>query len=251
MTAEVFATGSKVTALLNEFLVIPEGLPAADHIFPNQTKILKATPIDRSVNGPQILIYHTHSQEAFADSEPGNMAHTVVGLGNRLAAKLSGLGFRVYHDTGSYDLAEDGLLDRSKAYERALPQIEDILQQYPTIQLVIDLHRDGVEESIHLVTEVEEKPTARIMLVNGLAEETEGGNPFLEENLGLSLQLMEACKTTFPGFTRSVYVKSGTYNQNLCRSLLLEVGAQTNTVAEAQQAVDFFGEILGKTLFGY
>ena len=99
---------------------------------------------------PQILIYHTHSQEAYKDSGPGQ---TVVGVGDCLTRLLEAKGYNVYHDKSVYDL-KNGQLDRSKAYNYALDGITNILQQNPSIEVVLDIHRDGVGENLHLVTPV-------------------------------------------------------------------------------------------------
>lgn len=118
---------------------------------------------------PQILIYHTHSQEGFADSTEGDEATSVIGVGDYLTSILQDVyGYQVIHRKDAFDLME-GQLDRSKAYNYALPVIEQVLAENPTIQVVIDLHRDGVPEGKHLVTEINGKPTAQIMYFNGLS----------------------------------------------------------------------------------
>src|SRR5699024_4022327 len=131
--------------------------------------------IDTEAGSTQILIYHTHSQETFADSEPGE---NVVAEGEELARLLTGMGHSVYHDTSVYDL-RDGKLDRSKAYNYALEGVTSILQTYPSIQVVLDIHRDGVGENVHLVTEVDGRPTAQIMFFNGLSQTPEGAIEYL------------------------------------------------------------------------
>lgn len=89
---------------------------------------------------PQILIYHTHSQEEFVDSVPGDTETSIVGMGEVLAEALRGYGYQVIHDTGVYDLI-DGVPDRSAAYDYARVAVENILPEYPTIEVIIDLHR--------------------------------------------------------------------------------------------------------------
>ena len=99
---------------------------------------------------PQILIYHTHSQEDFVDTVEGDPETTIIGVGNYLTKLLTEqYGFQVIHDTTVYDVI-DGELDRSKAYSMALPSITQILNTYPSIEVVIDLHRDGVDENTKL-----------------------------------------------------------------------------------------------------
>lgn len=100
--------------------------------------------IEKDASVPQILIYHTHSQEAFADSVEGDVDTTVVGVGSRLAEILEeNYGYNVIHHTAVYDMV-DGELDRNQAYDLAEADISKLLETYPQIQVVIDLHRDGV-----------------------------------------------------------------------------------------------------------
>ena len=156
----------------------------------------------------------------------------------------------------SFDLV-DGVLDRSKAYDYALPVIQQILEENPSIQVVIDLHRDGVNEDTRLVTDVNGVPTAKVMFFNGLSKTAEDGelgylpNPYIEDNLAFSFQMEYEAKQYFPDFTRCIYLKGYRYNLHLRpRSVLLEVGAQTNTVEEAMNAMDPFAYILNKVLQG-
>lgn len=201
---------------------------------------------------PQILIYHTHSQEAFADSGPGQ---TVVGVGSRLTALLEARGYNVYHDTTVYDL-KNGQLDRSKAYNYALDGINNILQQNPSIEVVLDLHRDGVSENLHLITQVDGRDTAQIMFFNGLSQTPEGAieylkNPCREDNLAFSLQMQLDAAAYYPGFTRKIYLKGLRYNEHVRpKSCLIEVGAQTNTYQEALNAMEPLSELLNMVLSG-
>ena len=119
--------------------------------------------VDKEETGPQILIYHTHSQEDFVDSVPGDESTTIVGMGSYLTTLLQQKGFTVIHNKDVFDM-QDGELDRNKAYTRAEPVIAQILAENPSIQIVIDLHRDGVGENVHLVKEIEGKPTAQVMM---------------------------------------------------------------------------------------
>lgn len=210
---------------------------------------------DRSF--PQILIYHTHATEGFVDSVDGDPSTTVVGVGDYLMELLTvNYGYHVLHVTEAYDLAE-GELNRSRAYNYARDGIEKILEENPSIEVVIDLHRDGVAEDTHLVTEVDGKQTAQIMFFNGLSKTKENGaltslpNPHIQDNLAFSLQLEALCDHYYPEFLRSIYVKGYRYNLHFRpKSLLLEVGAQTNTLQEAKNAMEPFAEILDRLLKG-
>lgn len=243
--------------LLNEFFVVdPNTVTDAAQL--NAGAFLeKDLTLERDSAQPQILIYHTHSQEGFADSVEGDVNTTVIGVGEHLAQILRDqYGYQVIHNMDSFDLV-DGVLDRSKAYDYALPVIQQILEENPSIQVVIDLHRDGVNEDTRLVTDVNGVPTAKVMFFNGLSKTAEDGelgylpNPYIEDNLAFSFQMEYEAKQYFPDFTRCIYLKGYRYNLHLRpRSVLLEVGAQTNTVEEAMNAMDPFAYILNKVLQG-
>lgn len=204
---------------------------------------------------PQILIYHTHSQETYADYATGNKRATVVELGSRLTALLEEKGYQVIHDTTSYDMAA-GKLDRNHAYNYALDGIMGILQKYPSIQVVLDLHRDGVKESLHMVRTVNGKATAPIMFFNGMSQTPEGEieylkNPYKTENLAFSLQMQLLAEEKYPDLTRKIFLKGLRYNLHVRpRSALIEVGAQTNTLEEALNAMEPLADLLDQVLGG-
>ena len=165
-------------------------------------------------------------------------------------------GYEVLHITEAFDMKE-GCLERSRAYNYAEPVIAAALEEHPSIQVVLDVHRDGVAEGTHLVTEVNGKPTAQIMFFNGLSRTKESGeltslpNPYQAENLAFSFQMEYEAKQYYPGFSRCIYLKGYRYNLHLRpRSVLLEVGAQTNTVEEVKNAMGPFADILHKVLSG-
>ena len=219
-----------------------------------QTLLGKDLTIDQSGEGPKVLIYHTHSQEAFADSRKGEESDTIMGVGEYLAQLLNETyQIPTLHHKGVYDLI-DGKLDRSRAYELALPEVEKILKENPSIEVVIDLHRDGVGDSTHLVEEINGKPTAQIMFFNGMSRTKANGpieylkNPYIEDNLAFSLQMQLAAQK-YPGFTRRIYLKSYRYNMHVTpKTLLVEAGAQTNTVEEMRNAMEILAETLDTVL---
>lgn len=203
--------------------------------------------------GPQILIYHTHSQEAFADSVAGDVTTGIVGVGERLTQILTEqYGYRVLHHTGEYDVET-----RDNAYSRALPAVEQILAENPSIQVVIDLHRDEVAEGTRLVTDIQGRPTARFMFFNGLSRTRKTGdidylvNENQEANLAFSFQMQLKAAEYYPGLTRRIYLKGYRYNMHLRpRTLLVELGAQNNTLEEAMNACDPLAHILNLVLTG-
>ena len=223
----------------------------------DQLNVSKLSSVDMTISkeaeGPQILIYHTHSQEGFADSVEGDPSTSIVGVGDYLAQILTDTyGYQVLHHTASYDLPS-----RDDAYSVALPDIEKVLEENPQIQVVIDLHRDAVDENTRLVTEIDGRPTARFMFFNGLSRTRKTGNiaylynENLDDNLAFSFQLQKVAAEYYPGLTRKIYLKAYRYNMHLRpRNLLIELGAQNNTVEEAMNACDPLAHILDMVLSG-
>lgn len=226
----------------------PRELMQADRLLGTDLKLKQEPEV------PQILIYHTHSQETYADYGPDHPEATVVENGRYLAQLLRERGWNVIHDDSQYDI-QGGELDRNKAYNYALEGVAKILAEHPTIEVVLDLHRDGVPESTRLVTQVNGKPTAKLMFFQGMSRTPEGEisylpNPCLKENLAFGFQLQVAAEQ-FPGVTRKIYLKGLRYNLHLRgRSSLVEVGAQNNTSEEARNAMEVLAEVLDRVLQG-
>ena len=220
-----------------------------------ETLLSKNMKFENKENGPKILIYHTHSQETFADSVPGDDSTSIVGIGDYLTELLNNTyHIQTIHDRGVYDII-NGKLDRSEAYELSGTAAEKILAENPSIEVVIDLHRDGVNENTHLVTEVNGKQTAKIMFFNGLCRTRANGNiqyfnnPYIQDNLAFSLQMKLDADEHYPGFTRNIYLKGYRYNMQLVpKMLLVEAGAQTNTVQEMKNAMEPLAESLNRVL---
>ncbi len=208
-------------------------------------------------SAPQILIFHTHSQEAFADSIPGDTSTTIVGVGEYLAQLLTEkYNFNVIHNTTTYDLI-DGKLDRNKAYSLAEPDIQAILDANPSIEVVLDIHRDAMDEQTHLVTDINGKPTARFMFFNGMSRTRKLGNidylpnPYREDNMSFAFQMQLKAEEYYPGLTRRIYLKGYRYNLHLMpKTLLVEVGAQNNTVEEEKNAMEPLAHMLSMVLNG-
>ena len=218
----------------------------------NVEKLLgKDMTMARDGDGPRILIYHTHSQEGYADSVPGDANTSVVALGAELTRLLAEkYGIQVLHHTGQYDVP-----DHANAYANALPNIEQLLRENPAIEVVIDMHRDGVPETTHFVTEINGKQTAQIMFFNGLSRTTLRGdlsylpNPHIEDNLAFSFQMQLAAEEYYPGFTRRIYLKGYRYNMHVApKAMLVEVGAQNNTFEEAKNAMEPLADLLALVL---
>lgn len=237
--------------LISHFYTIDSSTSLKDGQLNAEKLLGKDMKLNKEKEEPKVLIYHTHSQEAFQDSRSGEVSDTIMGMGAYLTKILNDTyGIPTLHHEGVYDLI-DGNMDRSKAYQLAEPQVQKILKENPSIEVVIDLHRDGVGESTHLVTDIGGKKTAQIMFFNGLSRSKANGdigylkNPYIEDNLAFSLQMQLAAARMYPGFTRRIYLKSYRYNMHLKpKSLLIEAGAQTNTVEEMKNAM----VVLAKTL---
>ena len=224
-------------------MIGPEQLNADD-------LLSRSMKIDNTTGGPKVIIFHTHSQEEFVDSTPGDPATSIVGMGEYLTQLLNEKGIETIHDTGVYDII-NGQLDRSNAYENAEASVRPIIEANPTLEVAIDLHRDGVAEGTHLVTEINGKPTAKIMYFNGLSRTRTNGdidylyNPYIQDNLAFSLQMQLASENLYPGFVRHIYLRAYRYNLHLLpKSLLVEAGAQTNTVEEMRNAMEVLADTL-------
>lgn len=209
----------------------------------------------------EVLIYHTHTSEAYSPSAPGfyytdmetrtqNQDMSVVAAGEELAKALQARGIGVVHDKTVNDLAYNG------SYSRSWEVIQKNLEEYPDIQVTIDLHRDS------MTTEdgVKYKPTAQIggrnaaqaMLLAGCDASGEWGDfPDWEWNLRLILRVQQKAQELYPGLMRPLSFSNSKYNMNATRgSMLIEVGTEVNTAAEARYTGQLLGEILAETLLG-
>lgn len=237
---------------LHTFYTVDSVTQARQEYFQLDTLLGMDMTLKQSNDKPQILIYHTHSQEAFSDSVSGNVDTTIVGAGEMLAQILEKeYGYNVIHHTGEYDVPS-----RDYAYSKSLPALEKLLEENPSIEVVIDLHRDGVNENTRLVTDIQGKQTAKFMFFNGLSATKKGDisyleNPNLQENLAFSFQMQVAANEYYPGIARKNYLNAYRYNMHLRgKTLLVELGAQTNTVEEIKNAIAPLAHILDIVLSG-
>jgi len=215
-------------------------------------------------NEPQVLIFHTHAASEFFIDSPNNinLDYGIVGVGSTLSYILTNTyGINVLHYRGVYDRI-DGVVVRSGAYERIEPSIRNILENYPSIQLVLDLHRDGVPESSNpdlFRRNINGHETAMIMFVNGLSSINENGNirnlsnipnNYVRTNLALSFNLQMAFSNRFPGLTRRIYLTPFRYINHLRPlSSLVEVGTQISTMQEAHNAMQPLAYIIYSVVF--
>lgn len=206
---------------------------------------------------PQILILHTHgASEAFVDSRKGKKEDSIIGVGTELARILSKkYGYQVLHDKTEYDKI-NGKIDRNKAYNNAYRGLQKTLKKYPSIDIVIDLHRDGVGNNVKRTTVLNGKRTAQAMFFNGLSRNASGDiaylqNDNLQGNLAFSLQLKIASMKRFVDFARPVYLKGYRYNMHLRkRYTLIELGNENNTVQEQKNAAAPLAMVIDAVLQG-
>ena len=207
--------------------------------------------------GPQVLIFHTHSSEAYTPEgtdcyEPSDPYRTedarfsVIRVGDALAAALEAHGLRVLHDREIYDYPS-----YTGSYSRSGAAVERCLAENPSVRVVIDLHRDalGTGEVVYKTkAAVGARQCAQVMLLAGT-----GANglphPRWRENLKLALYLQNAVNARYPSLARPVELVKERYNQQLCPGMLiLEVGSNGNTLREAIAAAEYFGDAAGAAL---
>ncbi|MBQ9935803.1 MAG: stage II sporulation protein P [Lachnospiraceae bacterium] len=222
-----------------------------------ETLLSEDLSLDISDDEYKVLIYHTHASETFIDSRPGVEEDTIIGVGSELARILEeDYGIKAYHDKTIYDMV-DGKLDRNYAYTQSGNGIDKILEQYPSIEVILDIHRDGVRDEVHLMKVIDGKPTAQIMFFNGISRLNDEGdlgylhNPNLASNLSFSLQMHLKGKALYGDLMRNIYIGGYCYNlDRKPRASLVEVGAQTNTVEEAKNAMIPLAALLYSVLSG-
>ncbi len=205
---------------------------------------------------PKVLVFNTHSNELFADSV--DKSEGVLMLSKKLCEILNNkYGIRAVYTVGDFDTV-DGKPQVTGAYERMEPKITKLLQENPSIEVVIDLHRDAVLGDKKLVTTINGKETAEIMFFNGMSKIYEDGvlkdiewlpNPNLKTNLAFSFQMQMAAAKLYPGFARKIFLRAYRYSLHMLpKSLLIEIGAQTNTKEEALNSMEPLADMLAEVL---
>ena len=201
---------------------------------------------------PRVLIYHTHTHEAYAQTAADpyreteswrteDQTHSVVRVGEALAALLTDYGFDVVHDTADYEYPK-----LNTAYARSLDMLETKCGE--TFNLCVDLHRDAWDKSMAECAYVGSQRAAQLMMLIG-----NGGNfdvkPDYEANLAFAARLTDRVNALCDGLCRPVMVKNGRYNQHLFTpSVLIEVGHNLNTLEEALASMPVLAEALADLL---
>ena len=243
--------------LLEKLYIVDSTTSVKKSMFPVKKLLSEDMSLAKSSDGkdgkPQILVYHTHAvSEGFADGKTGKN-HKIAEVGEELCKVLRKKGYSVLHDTSDYDMV-NGRLDRSKAYAKALTNLKRILEANPSIQVIIDLHRDGIGSNDKALTNINGRKTARIMFFNGLSRNSKKEIKYLKNdnlfgNLSFSLKLKLKAMELYPGFAKPVYLKGYRYNLHLKkRSMLVELGNQNNTFEEALNATKPLADIIDGVL---
>ena len=232
---------------------------------PNQTVIdavhsPPAFTITPGTSEPQVLIMHTHTTESYAlsDNDYYDINYTsrnldatrnVVRVGDEITKQLEAAGIGVIHDTTVHDYPSyNGSYDRSKQ------TVETILAQYPSIKVVLDIHRDAIETNDGTryapVANIDGRNAAQIMIISGCDDGTMDYPNYLQ-NLAFASVLEQQIESDYPGLTRPISFKYKYYNQSLTTgSLLIEVGSNSNSLDEAIYSGYLLGKSLAKTLQG-
>ncbi len=216
--------------------------------------LTRPSALTAKADGPRVLIVHTHTSEAYTpepgweyeSSDPlrtGDAEHSVVRLGTRVAELLNAHGIETLHDTALNDYPS-----YNGAYERMRQTIEGYLAQYPSIEMVLDLHRDAANDPagmpVAFTAEVDGARCAQLMLVVG---SDEGGltHPDWKENLANALKLQALLNRIAPGLCRDIDLRTERFNQHETPgSLLVEFGCTGNTLAEALRSADYLAQAL-------
>ena len=203
----------------------------------------------------EVLIMHTHATESYEgyDSEYYDTRNTwrstdnnenMVAVGNVIEEELRKAGIGVVHDTQQFDYPS-----YNGSYDRAAVAVKEYLAQYPDIQLILDVHRDGIQRDATTIvkpaTEIDGEPAAQIMILCG----SDPGVGDWGENLRTAAAVTNLLESRYPTLTRPIYFSTGRYNMDLSGgTILLEFGSQANTLEEALTSARLTGQALGEWL---
>ena len=204
-----------------------------------------AVKIQTNTNAPQVLIYHTHTTEAYdCTSRSTDLTKSVCAVGDKIAEQLQAVGIGVLHDKTVHDYpAYDG------SYDRSIVTMQNDIKKYPGIQVTLDIHRDAMHRDdgtmLKTTSVVGGRKAAQLMVLAGCDDDGTLGFPNWECNLRLALRLQKALSEDAPGLARPIDFCARRYNENVTKgSLLIEIGTDANTLDEAE----YSGSLLGKSL---
>lgn len=204
---------------------------------------------------PEVLIVHTHATESYMNEDRDYYTSTdasrttdnmrnVTHIGDIIASKLKDAGIGVIHDTTQHDYPS-----YTGSYSRAEVTIKEYLSKYPSIKIVIDIHRDSIAlndtDRVRPVAEINGKEAAQVMLCMGSQSGTVKNFPNWKENFRLAARFQQTMEVMYPGLARPMVLASKLYNQNLTTgSILLEVGTDSNLLSEAEYSAQLVGNAL-------
>ncbi len=206
---------------------------------------------------PQVLIYHTHATESYQpyycdwydlayNARNTDNAQNMVAVGDVLAQKLTEAGIGVIHDSTQHDNPS-----YTGAYDRSRETIQKYLDQYPSIKVILDIHRDALQGDNVITapaTEIGGKKTAQLMMIC-CADDGSGELPNFKNNLTFACALQKQMESTYPTLTRPILFDERSYNQDMAPgALLVEVGGHGNTLNEAKNAIALFADSLIQVL---
>lgn len=222
-----------------------------------QTYLQADNPIQITDDGPQVLIMHTHATESFEpyDTDIYDTRHTwrttdntqnIVAAGEVMAEAIRSYGIEVLHDETQHDYPS-----YNGSYERSAVTVQEYLEKYPSIKVVLDVHRDAVQRDQTLVkpvTEIDGRKAAQLMIIAGCDDGTMN-MPNWSKNFRFAAGMQDAIESRYAGLTRPVYFCYRKYNQDLTTgSLLLEIGSHGNTLEEVLYTAQLAGDAIGSYL---
>ena len=204
---------------------------------------------------PQVLILHTHATESYIrhnenyytqndTARTTDNAYNMVSLGKIISDKLNSAGIVTLHDTTQHDNPS-----YNESYSRAANTICSYLKKYPSIKIVIDLHRDALAandtDKVKLTTEIDGKKAAQIMLVMGSQSGNVKNFPNWKENLKLATKLQKTIEDMYPSLARAIHFMPKNYNESLTTgSMLIEIGTDGNSLEEAKYSAELLSNAL-------
>lgn len=226
-----------------------------DELLSNSTNG-RSFEIDLYTDEPQVIIYHTHTTETYElydkttydsdfNAKTTEPDKNMTAVGDAICEQLEACGITVIHDTLVHDYPS-----YNGAYESSRETVSELLEEYPSVKIALDIHRDGIETSdgvrLQPVAEIDGKEAAQIMIISGCDDGTMNMPDYMK-NFAFACELQSQLETMYSGLTRPVLFDYRFYNQDLTTgSLLIEVGSHGNTL---DQAV-YSGELIGKALAG-
>jgi stage II sporulation protein P len=221
-------------------------------------KELMSEPLNLNFDkkGPKVLIYHTHTNEGYLKdiselekngipSRTTDARYSVVRVGEELANHFrKKYGIEVIHNATMHNYPSD-----TGCYARSLNTATSILKSYPSIKIVLDIHRDGIgQNKLRVATQINNKSVARIMFVVG-TDTTGLEHPKWRENLKFAITLQQKLNEKYPGITRPIYMSYNRYNQHLTPgALIVEIGGDGNTIDECLESTKYLAEVINEVI---